>query len=86
MSGNSIGFGEEIKKLCRKMCSVRILIWSPEMGNPTFAILYTRQLNLTLQKSRIPLSQIRQDLEGSHSGTSLFAAKCISKYLGFPKK
>jgi len=27
MSGNSIGFGEEIKKLCQKMCSVRMLIW-----------------------------------------------------------
>jgi len=27
ISGNSIGFGEEIKKLCR-VCSVPMLIWS----------------------------------------------------------
>ena len=26
MIGSSIGFGEEIKKLCQKMCSVLILI------------------------------------------------------------
>jgi len=30
MSGNSIGFGEDQKKLCQKMCSVRMLIWSAE--------------------------------------------------------
>jgi len=28
MSGSSIGFGEDIKKLCQKMCCVRMLIWS----------------------------------------------------------
>jgi len=28
MSGNSIVFGEEIKKLCQNMCSVPMLIWS----------------------------------------------------------
>ena len=28
MSGNSIEFGEEKKKLFQKMCSVRMLIWS----------------------------------------------------------
>jgi len=28
MSGNSVGFGEEINKLCQKVCSVRMLIWS----------------------------------------------------------
>jgi len=28
MSGNSIGFGEEIKKFCQKMCSLSMLIWS----------------------------------------------------------
>jgi len=28
MSGNLIGFGEEVKKLCQQMCSVRMLIWS----------------------------------------------------------
>jgi len=31
MSGYSIGFGEEIKKSCQKMWSVRMLIWSAEM-------------------------------------------------------
>jgi len=30
MSGYSIRFGEEIKKLCQKMCSVRMLIWSAD--------------------------------------------------------
>jgi len=30
MMGNAIGFGEEIKKLCLKTCSVRLLIWSPD--------------------------------------------------------
>jgi len=28
---SSIGFGEEIKKLCQKNCSVRMLIWSAEL-------------------------------------------------------
>jgi len=28
MSSSSIGFGEEIKKLCQKVCFVRMLIWS----------------------------------------------------------
>jgi len=32
MSGNSIGFGEEIKKLCQKMCSLCMLIWSAGSG------------------------------------------------------
>jgi len=28
MNGNSIEFGEVMKKLCQKMCSVRMVIWS----------------------------------------------------------
>jgi len=32
MSGYSTGLGEEIKKLRKKMCSVRMLIWSAERG------------------------------------------------------
>jgi len=30
MSGNLIGFSEEIKKLCQKMCYVHMLIWSAD--------------------------------------------------------
>jgi len=37
MSGNSIGFGEELKKKCQKMCSVCMLIWSA-VGVYCFAI------------------------------------------------
>jgi len=29
MSGSSIGFGEEIKKLCKKIYHLHMLIWSP---------------------------------------------------------
>jgi len=38
MSGNSIGFVEEIKKLCQKMCSVRMLIWSAEVYTQGFRL------------------------------------------------
>jgi len=30
MSGNAMGFGEEIKKFGQKMSSVRMLIWSAD--------------------------------------------------------
>jgi len=31
MIGSSIGFSEEIKKLCQKMCYVCMLFWSADM-------------------------------------------------------
>jgi len=34
MSGNSIGFDGEIKKLFKKMFHLHMIIWSPE--NPTW--------------------------------------------------
>jgi len=33
MSGSSIGFDEEVKKLRQNMCSVRMLIWRADCDN-----------------------------------------------------
>jgi len=41
---NSIGFGEEIEKLCKKMFYVNMIIWSADLIHPlnaTYASCYT---------------------------------------------
>jgi len=47
MSGKTIGFGEEIKKLCQKMYAVRMLIWSAAIYIHMYTIANSEELDTT---------------------------------------